>query len=92
MMKYQVHDQQKELTELRLKIDTLDSKIAGLHSDKTHLEVALQEQQEFRQIYEEKSIEMKEKYTDLLLVYNDVHQRVVGFEEVQKSMQERIDN
>lgn len=47
------------MTEQRLKIDGLDTKIEGLKNEKTHLEISLQESKEFKNIFEQKSIDLK---------------------------------
>ena len=59
MVKYQLHDQNKELTEYRLKIDCLETKIEGLNSDKIHLELSLKETRGFKKVFEEKNEELK---------------------------------
>eukprot|EP00347_Sterkiella_histriomuscorum_P012772 403367281 len=89
--KYQIHEQSKELTEQRLKIDCLETKVEGLISEKQHLEIGLKEEQTFRQIFEDKNLELKDKYSDLLNEHNELRQRLVGFEETVKNANERIE-
>lgn len=55
LMKYQVHEQNKLMTEQRLKMDCLETKIEGLKNEKTHLEINLHETKEFKQIFEERN-------------------------------------
>lgn len=59
------------MTEQRLKMDCLETKIEGLKNEKTHLEINLHETKEFRTIFEERTLEMKDKYVKLMEEYND---------------------
>ncbi|CDW73527.1 UNKNOWN [Stylonychia lemnae] len=91
LVKYQIHDQSKQLTEQRLRIDCLDTRIEGLQSDKLHLEITLKESRDFKKVYEDKNEELKQKLLDLMEEYNGLRQRLVGHEESLKNCNEKIE-
>ena len=47
------------MTEQRLKLDCLETRIEGLKNEKTHLEISLTETKEFKSIFENKSKDLK---------------------------------
>lgn len=72
-------------------MDCLETKIEGLKNENTRLEISLQESKEFREIFENKNKEQKEEYQQLLRVFNENHQKQVGFEELFKDYQSRVE-
>jgi hypothetical protein len=65
MLKYKLQDQQKELTEAKLKTDVLTSANDGLNSEKQHLAIELRETRELQKSYEVKSSELLGKLNQL---------------------------
>lgn len=49
----------------------METKLEGMRNEKTHLEINLRETKEFKNIFEERSIEMKDKYFKLMEQYNE---------------------
>jgi hypothetical protein len=60
LAQYKLQDQQKELTEMRLKTDVLQSTNDGLSSEKSHLTTELKETRELSRSYEQKTTELME--------------------------------
>ena len=60
LMKYKAQDQQKDLTELKLRSDVLTSTNEGLRNERDHLTVELKETRALQKSYEEKNTELNE--------------------------------
>ena len=89
--KYQIQEQAKEITEHKLKIDVLKNKIDSLISEKTHGEVQKKEAIEFRKVYEKKADDTWEDYQRVFAECNEVKTKLVGFEEILKEREERLE-
>ena len=55
LYRYRVQESQKDITELKLKIDVSNSTISGLTSEKNHLTLEVKELRELNMIYEKKT-------------------------------------
>lgn len=71
-MKYKCQDQQKDLTELRLRSDVLTSTNDGLRNERDHLNVELKETRALQKSYEEKNVELNEKLTETTSEYREL--------------------
>ena len=60
LFRYKVQDAQKENTEMKLKMDVLQSTNDGLQSEKKHLSLELKETKELMQTYESKTKQLME--------------------------------
>ena len=55
MLQYKTQDCQKENTEMKLKVDVLQSGFDGLKHEKKHMTLELKEKNELLHMYEEKT-------------------------------------
>ena len=84
LFRFKVQETQKDNTELKLKIDVLNSTVNGLASEKQHLSLELGESKELLTIFENKT---KELMADLLSASTELQENkreMIGFSEVQK--------
>lgn len=64
LAQYKLQDQQKDLTEMRLKTDVLQSTNDGLMSEKSHLTTELKETRDLSKSYEAKTSSLMEELTN----------------------------
>ena len=90
MSRYKIQEVQKDNTELKLKIDVLNSTSSGLGAEKKHLTLELKETKELLVVYEGKT---KSQMAELSKVTNELQENkihMIGFEEVQREREEKI--
>lgn len=58
MTKYKLQEANKDITELKLRIDVFESQIEGLKNEKMHLQLELKETKELQKVYEKKTGEL----------------------------------
>lgn len=79
------------MTELKLRIDVLDSQLSGLRNEKQHLQLELKETKELQKIYEVKCGELMAEINKINVDYQESKREIIGFGEIQKERDERID-
>lgn len=90
MFRYKVQDTQKDNTELKLKIDVLNSTVDGLTSEKKHMTAELKQNKELLNVYETKT---KSLMDDLNRTNGELQQNkreMIGFSEVNKEREEKV--
>jgi chromosome segregation ATPase len=91
LTKYKLQESMKDVTELRLKIDVNESSIEGFRNEKTHLELELKETKELQKIYEVKCGKLMLEVNKVNLEFQESKREIIGFGEIQKEREERID-
>jgi uncharacterized coiled-coil DUF342 family protein len=89
--KYKLQEQQKELTEIKLKTDVLISSNDGLTSERDHLSVELKETRELQRSYETKCGELIIQLNEVQNEYQTIRKRMIGSDELAKEREERIE-
>jgi chromosome segregation ATPase len=87
---YQMQDQTKAMTEMKLKTDVLTTTNAGLMSDKSHLTSELRETRTLYRTYEEKCTEMMNELQTTNAEYQELKRRMIGSDESTKMREGRI--
>ena len=87
---YKLQEQQKDVTEMRLKTDVLTSVNDGLMSDKSHLTSELKEVRELQRTYEAKCSELMAELTETTSKLKDQERDMIGHNEVTREREERI--
>jgi hypothetical protein len=82
---------QKDLTEQRLKMDVHESKAQGLLGEKQHLQLELIDTKKLQKVYETKCGQLISDLNKVSLEYQESKREIIGFGEVQKEREERIE-
>ena len=90
LFRYKVQDAQKENTEMKLKMDVLQSTADGLTSEKRHLALELKETKELLHIYEEKTKTLMEDLQNTTGELQQNKREMIGFNEVNREREEKI--
>ena len=90
LTKYKLQEAHKDITELRLKMDVFESQVNGLKNEKAHQSLELKETRELQKIYETKCNELMEEINKINVEYQDSKREIIGFGEIQKEREERI--
>lgn len=92
LVKYKLQEQQKELTEMKLKTDVLTSTNDGLTSERAHLTVELKETRDLQKSYENKCSELIVQLNEVQSEYQTIRKRMIGADELAREREERIEN
>jgi len=90
LVQYKLQEQQKEMTEMRLKTDVLTSTNDGLLSEKTHLTVELKETRALAKSYEAKTNELMEGLSSVTTEYQALKRGMISYDEMTRVREERI--
>ena len=88
--RYKVQEGQKDITELKLKIDVLKSTNDGLISEKKHLLLELSETKELMNIYEKKTNQLMAELQNTTGELQENKREMIGFSEVSKEREDKI--
>ena len=91
LVKYKLQEQQKELTETKLKTDVLTSTNDGLTSERAHLTVELKETRDLQKSYETKCGELIVQLNEVQTEYQTIRKRMIGSDELAREREERIE-
>lgn len=89
-MRYDVQNVQKENTEMKLKLDVLQSTNDGLTSEKKHLTLELKETKELLHVYEEKTKTLMEDLQSTTGELQMNKREMIGFSEINREREEKI--
>jgi len=89
-MRYDVQNVQKENTEMKLKLDVLQSTNDGLMSEKKHLTLELKETKELLHVYEDKTKTLMEDLQSTTGELQLNKREMIGFSEVNREREEKI--
>jgi chromosome segregation ATPase len=90
LVQYKLQEQQKEMTEMRLKTDVLTSTNDGLLSEKTHLTVELKETRALAKSYEAKTNELMDGLSSVTTEYQALKRGMISHDEMTRVREERI--
>ena len=82
MAQYKLQDQQKDMTEMKLKTDVLVSTNDGLMSDKSHLTTELKETRDLQRTYEKKCNELMTELTHTTSEYQELKRNMIGYNQM----------
>lgn len=91
MTKYKLQELMKDLTEHKLKIDVFDSQVTGLKNEKQHLQLELKETKDLQKVYEKKCSTLISEMNKIQLEAQESKREIIGFGEIQKEREERIE-
>lgn len=90
LVQYKLQEQQKEMTEMRLKTDVLTSTNDGLLSEKTHLTVELKETRALAKSYEAKTNELMATLSTTTTEFQALKRGMISYDEMTRVREERI--
>lgn len=91
LTKYKLQEAFKDITELKLKLDVLETVIEGLKNEKTHIVLELKETKDLQKIYENKCASLMKEINKVSVEFQESKREIIGFGEIQKEREERID-
>lgn len=91
LTRYRLQEIHKDLTEQKLKIDVYESQVTGLRNEKQHLILELKETKDLQKIYEKKCSQLLQEVNRINLEFQESKRDIIGFGEVQKEREERIE-
>jgi chromosome segregation ATPase len=89
--KYKLQEMNKDLTELKLKIDVYESQVTGLRNEKQHLASELTQTKDLQKVYEKNCGTLITEINKLNIEFQESKREIIGFGEIQKEREERIE-
>ena len=91
MLQYKTQDCQKENTEMKLKVEVLQSGFDGLKHEKMHMTLELKEKNELLHMYEEKTKTLMEDLAATTGELQSNKREMIGFSEINRERELKID-
>jgi len=82
---------ERDLTEVRLRLEGSQALLEGLTSEKTHLELSLKEANDQRIQYREKAERLDKLNEDMFREMQEYKMQLVGVQEVKRDRDDRLD-
>lgn len=91
LAQYKLQEQQKDITEMKLKTDILTTTNDSLMSEKSHLTTELKETRQLQRTYESKCSELMQQLQVITNEYQDVKRSMISYNEMTKEREDKIE-
>ena len=91
LAQYKLQEQQKDITEMKLKTDILTTTNDSLMSEKSHLTTELKETRQLQRTYESKCSELMQQLQVVTNEYQDVKRSMISYNEMTKEREDKIE-
>ena len=91
LAQYKLQEQQKDITEMKLKTDILTTTNDSLMSEKSHLTTELKETRQLQRTYEQKCSELMQQLQVVTNEYQDVKRSMISYNEMTKEREDKIE-